>query len=81
MEGRKRRQILNNLSEYRRGMDMIQCLDRYNKLKPVPKIIRMGRNGGLYYENAKGNKVYLSRRQQEQFIQGTLRFCVKNCTI
>jgi len=38
----------------------------------IPKYIIVGEKGGLYYINAKGNKVWLKRHQRNKYREGSL---------
>jgi len=51
---------------------LAECQKGFKKLPPVPKKIRQGPKGGLYYINQNGIKIHLSKKQTEKFHQGTL---------
>lgn len=58
------------------AVDYEQMLSAFYHLPEVPKELQVGHNGGLYYINALGNKVYLKQKQYAQLYRGKLKGCL-----
>ena len=53
-----------------------QLQSAFYKLPEVDKTILQGPRGGMYYVNARGNRVYLKVHQQRMLASGQLPGCV-----
>jgi hypothetical protein len=72
IESNPQKALQSTVDQFMCSSRLNQCSQAFYKLPVVTKHIEQGPNGGMFYYNARGVKVYLKPRQEAKWRNGTL---------